>query len=193
MKKILPLIAILALAGAGCGRPSKPAPSNTGSTPAATAPAGSPILDKRYDACALFVKADAEAVLGTKVNDPLTSGAATEGQVTTVSSCSYATSAELPNDVKVASLLVRKAATKAEADQVFTDARAQSKGLSGVDPVDIRGLGDRAYWSGGNLTQMNVLNGNAWLIINIQDTQSRNLQQQATEAVKRALDKMGKL
>jgi hypothetical protein len=89
--------------------------------------------------------------------------------------------------------LVRKALDSVEAMRVYDEARAQSKGLSDVDPVDVQGLGDRAYWAGGSLTQMNVLKGDAWLIVNIQDTKSNTLQQQATEAVRRALDKMGKM
>lgn len=151
-----------------------------------------PIADKNYDSCTLLTMVDAEAVLGQKVNTPLTSGAATEGQATTVSSCSYATNGETPADVKVASLLVRKAATLEEANKVFDNARAESKKLSGVDPVDVANLGDRAYWSGGSLTQMNVLKGQAWLIVNVQDKQSRTNQQQAFEAARRALDKMGR-
>ncbi|MCC6563807.1 hypothetical protein IT087_02860, partial [Candidatus Uhrbacteria bacterium] len=125
--------------------------------------------------------------------DPLHSGAATEDQATIVSSCSYATNAELPVDVKVASVLIRKAADVAEALRVYEEARSQSKGLSGVDPVDIQNLGDRAYWAGGGLKQLNVLKGDAWFIVNIQDTKSNTLQQQATEAVRRALDKQGKM
>lgn len=192
MKKLLPLAVLLAVAGFGCGRG---APTPTGPNNAATnsAAPSNPIVNKKYDSCVLFTKADAEAVLGMKVNEPLHSGAATEDQATIVSSCSYATNGELPTDVKVASMLIRKAADSVEAMRVYDEARAQSKGLSGVDPVDVQGLGDRAYWAGGSLTQLNVLKGDAWFIVNIQDTKSNTLQQQATEAVRRALDKMAKM
>ena len=194
MKKLLPVLAVLALAGFGCGK--APAANTTDPINAAkdtTSAPSNPIQNKKYDGCVLFTKADAEAVLGMKANDPLHSGAATEDQATIVSSCSYATSGEMPSDVKVASLLVRKAIDSVEAMRVYDEARAQSKGLSGVDPVDVQGLGDRAYWAGGSLTQLNVLKGDAWLIVNIQDTKSTDLQKQATEAVRRALDKMSQM
>ncbi len=196
MKKLLPLAAIIALTGFGCG-PATPPASNTATDPINAAKDSgaptNPIVNKKYDSCVLFVKVDAEAVLGMKVNDPLHSGAATEDQATIVSSCSYATNAEMPSDVKVASLLIRKAKDSVEALRVYDEARAQSKGLSGVDPVDVQGLGDRAYWAGGSLTQLNVIKGDAWFIVNIQDTKSGTLQLQATEVVRRALDKQGKM
>ncbi|MCK9360951.1 hypothetical protein M0Q28_01855 [Patescibacteria group bacterium] len=194
MKKLLPLIAILAVAGLGCGRATPPAANTVTTNGAETSNApANPIVNKKYDSCLLFTKVDAEAVLGMKVNDPLHSGAATEDQATIVSSCSYATNAELPVDVKVASVLIRKAADATEAVRVYEEARSQSKGLSGVDPMDVQNLGDRAYWAGGALSQLNVLKGDAWFIVNIQDTKSKTLQQQATEAVRRALDKQGKM
>lgn len=191
MKKILPLMALLAVAGFGCGSPSTPTDPITAARQGG-APEN-PITDKRFDSCVLFTKVDAEAVLGTRVNDPLHSGAATEDQSTVVSSCSFATNAELPSDVKVVSLLIRKAKDPVEALRVYDEARAQSSGLSGVEPVDVPNLGERAYWAGGNLTQLNVLKGEAWFIINVQDTKSRNVQQQAVEAARRALDKQSQL
>ncbi len=196
MKKLLPLIAVIVLAGAGCGR-AKPPSANTATDPVnAAKEAGAPanqITNKKYDSCVLFLQTDAEAVLGVKVNEPLHSGAATEDQATTVSSCSYATTGETPADVRVASLLVRKAKDVEEARRVFDEARSLSKGLSGVDPVDAQNLGDRAYWAGGALNQLNVLKDDAWLIVNIQDTKNKAQLQQATEAARRALDKMAKM
>ena len=47
----------------------------------------------------------------------------------------------------------------------FGQARDTSKELSGADPQVIDGLGYSAYWTGGNLKQMNLLKGDAWLII----------------------------
>ncbi len=193
MKKLLPLIAVIVLAGAGCGRAT---PSTSGTATNVAKDSGAPtnpIVNKKYDSCVLFVKTDAEAVLGVKVNEPVHSGAATEDQATIVSTCSYSTAGETPADVKVASLLVRKAKDTAEAVRVFDEARGLSKTLSGVDPVDVSDLGDRAYWAGGALNQLNVLKGDAWLILNIQDKKSKTVQLQATEAARRALDKMARL
>ncbi|MCC6563540.1 hypothetical protein IT087_01470, partial [Candidatus Uhrbacteria bacterium] len=66
MKKLLPLIAILAVAGLGCGRATPPASNTTvptNGTETSNAPTN-PIVNKKYDSCTLFTKVDAEAVLG---------------------------------------------------------------------------------------------------------------------------------
>lgn len=195
MKKLLPLVAVLALTGLGCGPAKSPAATGTGPVSVANGAGAptNPIVNKKYDSCVLFVKTDAEAVLGMKVSEPLHSGAATEDQATIVSTCSYSTVGETAADVKVVSLLIRKATDVAEAVRVFDEARGLSKGLSGVDPIDVQNLGDRSYWAGGTLGQLNVLKGDAWLIINVQDTKSKAALQQATEAARRALDKMAQM
>ncbi len=180
MKKILLSLPALALLGAGCWNSATPVDT--------AAPVA--IMNPKFDSCVIFTKADAEAVLGVKVLDPMRNGAMSDDGNTTVSSCNYPSPAEDPAEVKVVGLLVRKAANAAEADKVYMNARAESKSLSGVDAVDVSGLGDKAYWSGGRLTQLNVLNGEAWLIINVQDKTNKNLQAQATEAARRALAKM---
>ena len=183
MKKLLPLIAILVLAGAGCARTTPPT-STTATNPASVA--------KKYDSCALFTKADAEAVLGEAVNDPDRDGMTTKDGAIITSGCTYATSAVKPSDIKVAYMLLRKARDLAEANKVFDEAFKLSKSLSGVDPVDVQELGDRAYWAGGALNQLNVLKGDVWLIATVRDTKRRTMQQQATEVIRRALDNMAR-
>jgi hypothetical protein len=86
-------------------------------------------------------------------------------------------------------LLVRKASSQAEANQVFADAMAQSKNLSGVAPVKISGVGDQAYWAGGTLTQMNVLKGDAWYIMNVR-VPNGNEQAKALELAKLVMGKI---
>jgi hypothetical protein len=186
MKKLLPLIAVIVLAGAGCGR-ATPTPATNNVTTPATA------TQDKYNSCALFTKTDAEAVLGTTVNAPTSNGTTSNDGAIITSSCTYATTAVKPTDIKVANLLIRKATNLTEANKIFDEARKVSKSLSGVDPVDASGLGDRAYWAGGALNQLNVLKGDVWLIASIRDTKNKAEQQQATEVIRRALDNMTRL
>ena len=165
MKKLFPFAAVAALAifGAGCNKaPASPKASTT---------AQMNLLELRYDACQLLLKADAELAVGGAVKDPLRNVSQTADGKITVSDCTY--SQPLPagstdiTKIGTAGLLVRKATNQSEAAKVFADAMAQSKGLSGVEPVKVNGVGDQAYWAGGSLTQMNVLKGDAWYIINV--------------------------
>ena len=126
MKKILPLIAVSALAlfGAGCGNgnnvnePSPNPPGNTTGTERVNA-----LLEMRYDACQLLTKEDAQATVGGTVKDPLRNVSQTADGKITVSDCTY--SQPLPagsTDVKLvgtAGLLIRRAASQAEAAKVF--------------------------------------------------------------------------
>lgn len=174
---------ILSVMGAGCWTKTD-APERNTETESASAPI---VIDDRYNGCLLLTKADAEAVLGASVLEPLYNAAMSEDGLTIVSSCNYATAGESENEVKVVSLLARKAASSDEALRVYEETRAQSSAISGAEPEDVEGLGDRAYWAGGSLTQMNVLKGEVWLIVNVRDMQSNDLRTQATEAARRAV------
>ncbi|HVM91060.1 MAG TPA: hypothetical protein VMU11_04160 [Verrucomicrobiae bacterium] len=187
MKKILPFAAAATLAvfGMGCNPSPAPAPSNNGGQ--------MNLLEMKYDACQLLTKADAEATLHGTVKDPLRNVSQTADGKTTVSDCTY--SQPLPagstdiSKIGTAGLLIRKAASQAEADKVFTDAMNQSKTLSGVDAVAISNLGDRAYWAGGSLTQMNVLKGDAWYIVNV-NLPGGNAEQAALDLAKTVIGKI---
>jgi hypothetical protein len=78
-----------------------------------------------------------------------------------VSTCSYTN----PDTFDSMTLLVRRSLDKQEAAVVNSNAKAESKSLSGVDAEDVTGLGDSAYWAGGNLNQLNVFRGEDWLIL----------------------------
>jgi hypothetical protein len=147
----------------------------------------------KYDACLLLAKADAEATVGGAVKDPLRNVSQTDQGKISVSSCTY--SQPLPSNstdiskIGSAGLLVRKATNNAEAVKVFADAKAASKNMSGVEPVVIAGLGDQAYWSGGNLNQMNVLKGDAWYIVTLR-IPSGDIQAKARELAKKIIEKI---
>lgn len=149
------LLASITLAGCGGAKTEETkngvaAPQSNGSTARSTV---------KLDACGLLTKADAEALLGGPVKEPTTTH--NENGGTVVSQCRYSDAA---GDKQVG-LLARQAPTTAEAKQVFGNARNASKGLTGTDPQTVSGLGEDAYWTGGNLGQLNVLKDNFWLIV----------------------------
>jgi len=110
---------------------------------------------KAVSACSLLTQEEAAAILGEPVEKPANS---TTGG--TVSNCNWMTSS-----FQMIGILVRLASTPEEAETVRNQAHQQSKSLSGVDPEDIPGLGENAYWAGGNINQLNVFKGKYWLII----------------------------
>ena len=114
---------------------------------------------QKIDACNLLTKDDVESFLAEPVGTPATTH--TEAMGNTVTQCRYSA----PSGNKRVGLLSRQAASADEAAKIFRQARDTSKELSGADPQVIDGLGESAYWTGGNLRQLNVLKGDAWLII----------------------------
>jgi hypothetical protein len=112
-----------------------------------------------FDACALLTKEDVEFFLAEPVGTPATTH--TEAMGNTVTQCRYSA----PSGNKRVGLLLRQAASADEAAKIFKQARDTAKELSGADPQMIDGLGESAYWTGGNLKQLNVLKNDAWLII----------------------------
>ena len=113
---------------------------------------------EKVDACGLLTKADAESFLGESVGQPATSRTEAMGNI--VTQCRYSSTSG-----KRVGLLARQAATPDQAAKVFRQARDTSNELSGAAPQMISGLGDDAYWTGGNLKQLNLLKGGVWLII----------------------------
>jgi hypothetical protein len=149
------LISIVGLAG--CGGPKTAGTKNT-SDKEQSANSGTRAKEK-LDACALLTKADAESFLGETVGTPATTH--TEAMGNTVTQCRYSA----PSGNKRVGLLLRQAATADEAAKIFKQARDASKELSGAEPQLIDDLGESAYWTAGNLKQLNVLKGDAWMII----------------------------
>jgi hypothetical protein len=149
------LISIVGLAG--CGGP-KVAETKNASDKEHPVNSGAPSKGK-FEACALLTKEDVESFLGEKVGTPATTH--TEAMGNTVTQCRYSA---LSGNKRVG-LLLRQAATADESAKIFRQARDASKELSGAEPQVIDGLGESAYWTGGNLKQLNVLQGAAWLII----------------------------
>ena len=110
---------------------------------------------KAVSACSLLTAEEVAAILGEPVEKPTDSATGR-----TVTNCNWMTPS-----FHMVGILVRLASSPSEAATVRQDAHRQSKSLSGVDPQDVAGLGESAYWAGGSINQLNVFKGNYWLII----------------------------
>lgn len=115
-------------------------------------------------ACELLTKEIAEQVLEAKVNDATAHD--TDSTYATVSTCNYLAEDSFMHAV---GLLIRHSKEKGEALTSFDGAIEQSQSLSGVAPQMVDGLGDKAYWAGGTLKQLNIIIGNDLLIFSSLD------------------------
>jgi hypothetical protein len=162
----------LVLAAAGCHRRQRQEPLQGGAAPNAAAAAGPPpertAKPAQNLACQLLTRDDAEALLGEPVlGAPVTSAMADIGVVSW--RCGYISETRKPQDpassTKVVTLLVKHWQERAEARSAYEHAHALSQSISGQVPETVDGLGERAYWAGGKVNQLNVLAGNDWLVI----------------------------
>jgi hypothetical protein len=157
--KAICLIYTLALTVLAAGCSSRTSTDKTNSAPVSHSAGSNDGTIQKFDACSLLTKADAESFLSEPVGAPATTH--TEAMGNTVTQCRYSAS----SGNKRVGLLLRQAATAEEAAKIFRQARDTSKELSGAEPQVMDGLGEGAYWTGGNLKQLNVLKGEVWLII----------------------------
>ena len=111
------------------------------------------------DACALISRSDAREILGGEVSPPTTS--VVQGTGETVSQCAYAS----PASHRFLSLVVREASTAADAAAAYDHARGEAKALTGSEPLEVAGIGEKAFWTGGTFKQLTVLAKNAQLIV----------------------------
>ncbi len=83
--------------------------------------------------------------------------------------------------------LVQMAKDEAGARAIFDKNRDSSKASSGVDPQAVTGLGDRAFWSGGDAKTLAVMKGKYWLSITapLMDSPLEPAKQMAAMALKR--------
>jgi len=154
----------LLLATAGCRRqqPQPPQQQSRGAAPGGGAPAARDARPQENLACKLLTREDAEALLGGPVQEPpVTSIVADIGVVK--SRCGYISEAK--NPTKVVTLLASRWQEPADVRRAYEHAHALSQTISGQVPETVDGLGERAYWSGGKINQLNVLRGNDWLVI----------------------------
>jgi hypothetical protein len=156
----------LALLAGGCrrqapqGRQGGPAPGASASG-GATAPAAA-ARPRENLACKLLTRDDAEALLGGPVKEPPVTSAMADIGVESWR-CGYISVAQ--NPTKVVTLLAQHWQEPAAARKAYEHAHALSQSVSGQVPETVDGLGDRAYWAGGMVNQLNVLAGSDWLVI----------------------------
>ncbi|HEV3457701.1 MAG TPA: hypothetical protein VHG32_14145 [Thermoanaerobaculia bacterium] len=176
----------LLLAAAGCHRRQQQenrqglAASTGASTAGAGAPAARSAKPAENLACKLLTKDDAEALLGEPVQaPPVTSTMADIGVVSW--RCGYLSANPKlqgpTSSTKVVTLLVKHWQDPTETRSAYEHAHALSQTISGQVPEPVAGLGERAYWAGGKVNQLNVLAGGDWLVVS--GTQGPGLDQLA--------------
>jgi hypothetical protein len=141
-------------------------------------------VGRAVDACALIPAADAEALLGGPVGPPTI--AAKEAVASGVSQCSYRAS----GTGGYLTLLARKAATREAAEAAYERARALAKALTGSDPLDVKEVGERAYWTGGTFKQLNVLQGTVWLIVSADRGEGSDRFEGTKRVARKAIEKL---
>ncbi len=134
------LLSGLILALGGCG--------NKKTTPAATE------LAPTKTACTLLPQSDAETVLKTTVTAANAPGSSNL-------TCTYTST----DGKQVVSLLERVSATSGVAGLAYNQSLGNAKTVAGVEPTILYDIGDRAYFAGGLLSQLHILQGSTWLII----------------------------
>ncbi len=169
------IVGIGGMALGACGRPSRPAAP----TAAATASLGRPGPPR--DACALLTPADAREIFGGEGAAPTRSIVPGSGE--TVSQCSYAAD----DSRRFLSLLVRQSPA---APAAYERARAMAKALTGSDPVDVSGAGEKAYWTGGTFKQLTVLARDVQLIVSVELGDGRDRVEGTKAVARKALSRL---
>lgn len=134
-------------------------------------------------ACELLTKDDAEEVLGAPVGAPITRLEPSQGQV--FSRCAYIAQGVKPS--RVLRLEVRTWQDAGEAKHAFERAHTLAQSVSGQAPQTISGLGTRAFWDGGTVSQLNVLAGPLWMTFGGTAGPSTDPQPQDRAAAEKAL------
>jgi len=143
------IAAMLALAAlSGCGRVAPPAVKEKSAE-----------VGRAVAACSLITAGDAAAFLGGAVGAPTVeeTGVAASG----VSQCSY----RAAGTGGYLTVLARTFGTREGAAAAYERARSLAKALTGDEPLEVKEVGERAYWTGGTFKQLNVLQGRVWLIV----------------------------
>lgn len=155
MKKIHLLLVgagcAMTLLAAGCSKEATVAENYGAGSAGPTADVAAPTVEAPL-ACKVFTAELAKKYLGE-------AGTPNENNNPTVSNCTYSSASG------GITLLIKSYATDEAAAIERDGAIKASNGLSGVDPEMVEGLGDKAYWAGGKLNQINVFKDRKWYII----------------------------
>jgi hypothetical protein len=165
---------LLLLALAGCGKQA----------PAAAQPSASQSsLANTVDACTLLTKADAEQVLRSPVDEAIRPVQSTEPNI--VDSCEYRVTGAMAKDHAVLTLVLPVSGDLESAKKIFTAGRQGAQATYGSALPDIPGLGDSAYWVGGE--------GNTLMMLKGRLTVSLSVSTQKGDSPSQAMLDLGKL
>ena len=172
MKTRLLLTLILTACLLSCGGSGTQPAEPTETTPAAAA--------KPLNSCSLLTADEVKAILGEEAQPKEGVGAST------LSGCAWAATSGTSLGITV-----RQATSAGEAEAVYASAISQSQNVSGVPPQDMPGFGDKAYWAGGKLRQLNVFKGNYWVMISVfMPGQDKDPQAIAKAAAEKAIPRL---
>ncbi|HYG65081.1 MAG TPA: hypothetical protein VEL74_21035 [Thermoanaerobaculia bacterium] len=150
------MVLLILLAGvvalAGCGSGDEPE--------AAAGPD-----DSALQACALFTQKDAEAAAGLTVSGTLSS-TLNDVQGPNPLQCTFATGSLL--EPGILSVEIRPARNAKRAARLHEAGRGTIERLVQGEVEDVSGVGEGAYWAGGQLKQLHVVHGRYQLIITVQ-------------------------
>ena len=154
---------------------------------AARTPSGTTYKTDTMDACILFPPNEAEAFAGegvaamsstldemTSSRDPLV--------------CSY--NAGTLEEPRLVGLEVRASATPAAAHSRFEGSKSFLRNLAAGEAQDVPGLGQGAYWVGGSLHQLHVLEGNLVLVVTVQTANAAKSLYLCKQVVQRVLNRL---
>ncbi|HSL70220.1 MAG TPA: hypothetical protein VK864_08245 [Longimicrobiales bacterium] len=163
------------LMAAGCGGNPE---DQTAEQPADSAP--SPAAAANRNACSLLTPAEVEAVIGSAVRDSLALQMAQGSGTGALSQCNYATA----SDPAVVSVMLNSS-PEGNFTAVAQDGVRGSLKESGVTVEEVAGLGEVAFWAGGQLHVF--VNRNWYFIVSSYADQGR---QHAEALARRALPRL---
>jgi hypothetical protein len=166
---------VLIVAFPACGSVSAPSTSEESATE--TAPPEAPANEVL--ASSLLTEAEVAGLLGEPIQEVKESGSGA------VSNCTW-----LTNSFRSIGVLVRAGGSSEESRTIFEQAFNSSKSISGVEPEQVEGVGDLAYWAGGSLNQMNVLKGRTWIIVSTMAVDAKKSQSVARQAALLVVDRV---
>jgi len=137
---------------AGCGKSEQR--SANSNKPAAAQAADE---EETLEASELITAEEVSEVLGETVGPPSIAHIGSG-----VSTCTYST----PSSRRI-SVFLRTLASRSEAGEFHSRARGQTQQTVGFLPEDIDGIGDKAYWLGGQVNQLHIAQGRLWIIITV--------------------------
>jgi hypothetical protein len=151
------------------------------------APSGPTYKTDALEACVLFPPNEAEAFAGegvafmsstlddaTSRRDPLI--------------CSY--NAGTLEEPRLVGLEVRASATPAAAQSRFEGSKSFLRNLAAGEAQDVSGLGQGAYWVGGSLHQLHVLEGNLVLVVTVQTANAAKSLYLCKQVAQRVLNRL---